>query len=54
MDRLKPEYREVIILAKIEGLPCKEIADRLNKSPAAVAMSLSRGIIALTNLFKRI
>ena len=54
MDRLKPEYREVIMLAKIEGLPCKEIAGRLNKSPAAVAMSLSRGIIALTNLFKRI
>jgi RNA polymerase sigma-70 factor (ECF subfamily) len=54
MDRLKPEYREVIMLAKIEGLPCKEIAGRLNKSPAAVAMSLSRGIVALTNLFDRI
>ncbi|MFX0198150.1 MAG: sigma-70 family RNA polymerase sigma factor [Candidatus Hodarchaeota archaeon] len=54
MDLLKPEYREVIILAKIEGLPCKEIAGRLNKSPAAVAMSLSRGILALTNLFERI
>jgi len=54
MDRLKPQYREVIMLAKIEGLSCKEIAGRLNKSPAAVAMSLSRGIIALTNLFERI
>lgn len=53
MDRLKPEYHEVIVLAKIEGLPCKEIAGRLNKSPAAVAMSLSRGIMALTNLFER-
>jgi RNA polymerase sigma-70 factor (ECF subfamily) len=54
MDRLKPQYREVIMLAKIEGLSCKEIAGRLNKSPAAVAMSLSRGVIALTNLFERI
>ncbi len=53
MDRLKPEYREVIVLAKIEGLPCKEVAGRLNKSPAAVAMSLSRGIMALTSLFER-
>ena len=53
MDRLKPQYREVIMLAKIEGLSCKEIAGRLNKSPAAVAMSLSRGIFALTNLFER-
>jgi RNA polymerase sigma-70 factor (ECF subfamily) len=54
MDRLKPQYREVIVLAKIEGLACKEIAGRLNKSPAAVAMSLSRGIVALTNVFERI
>jgi len=54
MDRLKPEYREVLMLAKIDGLSCKEIAGRLNKSPAAVAMSLSRAIVALTNLFERI
>lgn len=52
MDRLKPEYREVLMLAKIEGLSCKEIAGRMNKSPAAVAMSLSRAIVALTNLFE--
>jgi len=54
MDRLKPEYREVIMLAKIDGLTCKEIAGRLNKSPAAVAMSLSRAIVALTNIFERV
>ena len=54
MDRLKPEYREVLMLAKIEGLSCKEIAVRLNKRPAAVAMSLSRAIVALTHLFERI
>jgi RNA polymerase sigma-70 factor (ECF subfamily) len=54
MDGLKPQYREVIVLAKVEGLACKEIASRLNKSPAAVAMSLSRGIVALTNLFEKI
>ena len=54
MDRLKPEYREVLMLAKIEGLSCKEIAVRFNKRPAAVAMSLSRAIVALTNLFERV
>ena len=54
LDRLKPEYREVIMLAKIEGFSCKQIAGRLNKSPAAVAMSLSRAIVALTNLFERV
>ena len=52
MDQLKPEYREVIVLAKIEGLSCKEIAEKLNKSPAAVAMLLSRAIVAVTNLLE--
>ncbi len=54
MDRLKPQYREVIVMAKIEGLSCKEIAARQNKRPAAVAMSLSRAIVAVTNIFERI
>ncbi len=51
MDRLKPEHREVLVLAKIEGLSCKAIAAKLNKSPAAVAMSLSRAVVAVTSLF---
>ena len=53
MDRLKPQYREVIVMAKIEGLSCKEIAARQNKRPEAVAMSLSRAIVAVTNIFER-
>lgn len=54
MDRLKPEYREVIVLAKIEGLSCKEIAERLGKSPAAVAMMLSRAIVSVADLFEKV
>jgi RNA polymerase sigma-70 factor (ECF subfamily) len=54
MDRLKPQYRDVLVLAKIEGLSCKEIAAMQNKRPAAVAMSLSRAIVAVTNLFERV
>jgi DNA-directed RNA polymerase specialized sigma24 family protein len=53
MDRLKPEYREVIVLAKIEGFSCKEIAEKLQKSSAAVAMLLSRAIVAVTNLLEK-
>ena len=53
MDQLKPEYREVIVLAKIEGFSCKEIAEKLNKTPAAVAMLLSRAIVAVTNLLEK-
>ena len=53
MDQLKPEYREVIVLAKIEDLSCKEIAEKLNKTPAAIAMLLSRAIVAVTNLLEK-
>ncbi|MEJ2703863.1 MAG: sigma-70 family RNA polymerase sigma factor [Sedimentisphaerales bacterium] len=53
MDQLKPEYRDVIVLAKIEGFTFKEIAEKLNKTPAAVAMLLSRAIVAVTNLLEK-
>lgn len=54
MDRLPSEYRQVIVLAKIEGIAHKEIAARLNKTPAAVAKLLSRAIVALANEFERV
>jgi RNA polymerase sigma-70 factor (ECF subfamily) len=54
MDRIKPEYRQVIMLAKIEGRSHKDIGARLGKSPAAVAMLLSRAIVALSNAFGQV
>jgi len=53
MDQLKPEYREVIVLAKVEGLSFKEIAEKMDKSPAAVSKLLSRAIIAVTNILEK-
>jgi RNA polymerase sigma-70 factor (ECF subfamily) len=52
-DKLKPEYREVIILTKIEGLSYKEAANKLEKSPDATRMLLSRALAALTTCFQR-
>ncbi len=52
IDELKPEYREVIILTKIEGLSYKEISERLNKSHDAVRKLVSRAILALANIFE--
>ncbi len=54
MDQLKPEYREVIMLAKIEGLSHRNVGVKLSKSPAAVAMLLSRAIVALGNAFGQV
>lgn len=51
IDKLKPEYREIILLAKIEGLSYKEIADRLNKSTDMVGYLLSRAMLALAETF---
>jgi RNA polymerase sigma-70 factor (ECF subfamily) len=54
IDELKPEYKKVIVLAKIDGLSYKEIGERLGKSVDAVGMLLSRAIVALTIAFGRI
>ena len=52
LDKLKPEYKEVIILNKIEGLSSKELGDRLGKAPGAVRMLLSRAMIALASVLE--
>ena len=54
IDALKPEHREVIVLAKIEGLSYNEVATHLGRSPEAVGMLLSRGMLALTKAFERL
>lgn len=41
---LPDEYRQVILLAKMEGLTTQEIAERLGKSREAVALLLHRAI----------
>ena len=54
MEKLKPEYREVINLTKIEGLTYKEAAEKMGKGPDAVRMLLSRAITALSQSFEKI
>jgi len=48
LDKLKPEYKEVVVLKRIEGLSYAEIAEKLGKSTEAVGMLLSRAMTALT------
>ncbi len=52
MDELKPEYKEAIVLTKIEGLSYKEIAGRLGKSDEAVRKLVSRAMAVLTGVFE--
>jgi len=52
IETLKPEYREAILLAKVEGLSYEEIGKRTNKSPDAVRMLATRAMAALTTAFR--
>ena len=54
MDKLKPDYREVIKLTKIEGLSYKEVAEKLGKTPDATRMLLARAISALSHSFEEL
>lgn len=54
LDALKPEYKEVIVLTKIEGLSYKEIAESLGKSSDAVRMLVSRAMAALSGAFENV
>jgi len=54
IDALTSEYKEVIVLTKIEGLSYKEIAERLSKSSDAVRMLVSRAMAALSGTFENV
>ena len=54
IDKLKPEYKEVIVLTKIDGLSYKEISDRLGKSSEAVRKLVSRAMTSLINTFETV
>ncbi len=44
VEKLTPEYRQVVLLSRIEGLSAKEIADRMNRSPNAVRHLIVRAL----------
>ena len=44
LARLRPEYRDVIVLRNLQGLSFDEISDRMNRKPGAVRMLWLRAI----------
>ena len=44
LDVLPAEYREMILMAKFEGLTTKEISERVKKSREGVALTLHRAL----------
>ncbi len=51
LDALSAEHREVILLARIEGLPAEEVARRMDRSQGAVAQLLWRALRKLRERF---
>lgn len=47
MDRLPPDYRQVLLLARVVGLPGREIARQMGRSEGAVRVLLSRATVRL-------
>ena len=44
LAKLRPEYRDVIVLRNLQGLSFDEIGDRMNRKPSAVRMLWLRAI----------
>ena len=51
LDKLSGDYRKVIYLARVEGLPMKEIATHMGRSPEAVKKLLGRALEKLRERF---
>ncbi len=52
LNALPEDYRQVVLLARMEGLPMGEIAERLGKSREHVAVLLHRAILRLREMEK--
>jgi RNA polymerase sigma-70 factor, ECF subfamily len=51
LEGLSAEHREVIVLARIQGLRLAEVAKRMGRSPNAVAQLLGRALAKLKDAF---
>ncbi|MBN1420629.1 MAG: sigma-70 family RNA polymerase sigma factor [Planctomycetes bacterium] len=51
LNALGPEFRQVILLARIERLPIKVVAERMGRSPGAVTQLLWRAMQKLKATF---
>lgn len=52
LDGLPEQYREVILLGKIEGLSTAEIAERLGKSREATALLMHRAVARFRSILE--
>ncbi|MBI4603900.1 MAG: sigma-70 family RNA polymerase sigma factor [Planctomycetes bacterium] len=51
LDSLPPDYRQVIFLSRIQGIPIQEVAGIMSRSPNAVSHLLIRAMTKLKEIF---
>lgn len=51
LGKLKPDHARVIFLARIQGLPIKEVARRMDRTPEATSMLLLRALLKFKAAF---
>lgn len=54
LAKLKPKYRDVIVLRNLQGLPFEEVAARMNCKPTAVRMMWLRAIAKFKEVYEPI
>jgi RNA polymerase sigma-70 factor (ECF subfamily) len=54
LAKLKPQYRDVIVLRNLQGLPFEEIATRMDRKPGAIRMLWLRAIDKFKEVYEPI
>jgi RNA polymerase sigma-70 factor (ECF subfamily) len=54
LAKLKPHYRDVIVLRNLQGLPFDEIAARMDRKPSTVRMMWLRAIDKFKEVYEPI
>jgi RNA polymerase sigma-70 factor, ECF subfamily len=54
LAKLRPQYRDVIVLRNLQGLSFEEVADRMNRKPGTVRMLWLRAIDKLKQVYEPI
>ena len=54
LAKLRPEYRDVIVLRNLQGLPFEEVAERMNRKTGAVRMLWLRAIEKFKQVYEPI
>lgn len=54
LEKIAPDYRQVVVLHHLEGLSVDEVAQRMNRSPSGVRKLWARALVKLRQAIKEL